>query len=261
MACAVNTLFVNTLHWTRPAEWQVVHHYDIYRLTANATGSLTTASIVGKVGLGQDHFVDVVTAVAGYWYWIKGISWSEKSSVFSLGITAIVTSPSISLPSLSVGDLTVTSSFDLPDDTVSAGEGYLRWSTTDAEPQYGDGTSWHYLGSPKYIYMSTSAAAEGDIHISDTANWNSNKALIKSIRVNTTSNHWDLWLLQNDNGYAVDDATIPRVQLMDGGNGNESIYPDLAYEDEDASGEIHLYFNDVTGAATADIFVQGYQLK
>jgi hypothetical protein len=46
----------------------------------------------------------------------------------------------------------------------------------------------------------------------------------------TSSTDWDLWILQNDNGYAADDANIPKMQIMEAGNGNANIYLDLPYE-------------------------------
>jgi len=34
----------------------------------------------------------------------------------------------------------------------------------------------------------------------------------------------------------------------------------LSYEDEDDSKEVHLYYNDDSGANTADIYIVGYGL-
>ena len=107
----------------------------------------------------------------------------------------------------------------------------------------------------------TSQAAATDIHLSDGTNWNTSKALIKSVRVVTSSTDWDLYLLQNDNGYSTDDATIPMLQIMDSGDGDDIIWMDLAYQDEDASGEVHVYFVDNSGSNTFDIYVQGFKLR
>jgi len=119
------------------------------------------------------------------------------------------------------------------------------------------------LSCPPYIYIkATGQASAIDLHLSDGTNWNTSKALIKTIRVITDSTDWDAWLLQNDNGYAVDDATIPMKQIMDGGgDGDTTIWLDLPYQDEDASGEIHLYFVDNSGSETFDIIIQGYKLR
>jgi hypothetical protein len=86
------------------------------------------------------------------------------------------------------------------------------------------------------------------------------KALIKEIEVTTSSTDWDLYLLQNDNGYAIDDANLPKRELNVGGNGTETIYVDQPYEDEDATGEVHLYWVDNSGSNTADIIITGYEL-
>lgn len=114
---------------------------------------------------------------------------------------------------------------------------------------------------PTYLYIKALAQAEGDLHLSDGTNWNVSKALIKMIRIVTASTDWDLYLLQNDNGHAADDANIPEMQIMDAGNGNSNIYLDFAYHDEDTSGEVHLYFIDNIAANTADIYVLGHGLK
>lgn len=112
----------------------------------------------------------------------------------------------------------------------------------------------------KLIFIKALAQNEGDLHLSDNTNWNTNKALIKSIRIVTSSTDWDLYMLQNDNGFAANDANIPSLQIMNEGNGNATIYPDSPYEDEDESKEVHLYFIDNSGANTADIYINGFDL-
>lgn len=112
----------------------------------------------------------------------------------------------------------------------------------------------------EYIYIKATAQSEGDLHLS-AESWAVSKALIKFIRVVTASTDWDLYLLQNDNGYAADDANIPKLQIMEAGNGNAVIMLNLAYEDEDASGEVHLYYVDNSGANTADIYVVGASME
>ena len=71
------------------------------------------------------------------------------------------------------------------------------------------------------------------ISLSSLGTWNVSKAMITTVIIETTSIDWDLWILQNDNGYGVDDAAIPKVQLMEAGNGNRLINLNHAYEDED----------------------------
>lgn len=116
------------------------------------------------------------------------------------------------------------------------------------------------IDCPTYISIKATSQSEGDIHLSDVTNWGVSKALIKMIRVITSSTDWDLYILQNDNGYAVDDANIPKMQIMESGSGNATIRLDLPYEDEDDTYEVHLYFADNSGSNTADIYTIGYEM-
>lgn len=116
------------------------------------------------------------------------------------------------------------------------------------------------LGCPTYKYIKATTQAEGDLHLSDATHWGISKALIKYIRIVTSSTDWDLYILQNDNGYATDDATILKLKIGDGIYGNANLWLDLPYEDEDDSDEVHLYFLDNSGTNTADIYVLGFEL-
>jgi hypothetical protein len=116
------------------------------------------------------------------------------------------------------------------------------------------------IGCPAYIFIKTTAQPEGDLHLSDATNWAVSKALIKAVRVVTSSTDWDLYLLQNDNGHSANDGNIPEIQIMEAGNGNADIFLNLPYEDEDGSDEVHLYYSDNSGANTADIYIIGYQM-
>jgi len=116
-------------------------------------------------------------------------------------------------------------------------------------------------GGSALIYIKATGQAEGDLHLSDGSNWDTDKSVIKAVRVITTSTDWELWLLQNDNGYATDDATIPMIQLIGGASGDVDLFPDLSYEDEDASGEVHVYYQSASGSETADIIIQGHTLE
>ena len=89
----------------------------------------------------------------------------------------------------------------------------------------------------------------------------SSKANIKIVRVVTSSTDWDMYILQNDNSFATDDANIPKKQIMEAGNGNTDIDLDLPFEDEDASSEVHIYYLDNSGANTADIYVIGEKMR
>ena len=112
----------------------------------------------------------------------------------------------------------------------------------------------------RYIYIKAETQSEGDLHLSDGTNWAASTALIKTIRVVTSSTDWDLYLLQNDNGYAADDGNIPKMQIVEAGNGDLDIYLDHPYKDEDNSAEVHLYYIDNEAANTADIYIIGLAL-
>ena len=114
-------------------------------------------------------------------------------------------------------------------------------------------------GQMTYVSLKATTQSEGDLHLSN-ASWGVSKALINSIRVVTSSTNWDLYILQNDNGFAVDDAAIPKYMVARGINGNANLKIDLPYEDEDASSEVHLYYLDNSGANTADIYIIGTEL-
>lgn len=116
-------------------------------------------------------------------------------------------------------------------------------------------------GQLVYSYIKATSQSEGDLHLSDAVNWNINKAHISKIKVVTSSTDWDLFLLQNDNGYAADDANIPMTQLMGNGNGDLEITVNEEYEDEDSSKEVHLYYRDNAGTDTADFYIEGYELQ
>lgn len=92
MACAINTSGINIVRWTEPAQYYSVHHYDIYRRNDTNTAAITTADVVGRVGLGTTVFADVITAPdTTQAYWVKSIGWGNTSSAFSLTITCSVT--------------------------------------------------------------------------------------------------------------------------------------------------------------------------
>jgi hypothetical protein len=106
-------------------------------------------------------------------------------------------------------------------------------------------------------YIKATGQSEGDLHLSDATNWATSTSLIKTIRVETSSTDWDLWLLQNDNSFATDDANIPKMQIVEAGNGDQIVSLDHPYEDEDATDEVHLYYLDNSGANTATIYIMG----
>ncbi len=115
-------------------------------------------------------------------------------------------------------------------------------------------------GTDMYINLVKTSQIAGDLHFSDISNWASTKALLKDIKVITTSTNWDLYLLQNNNGFAANDANVPAKLIMERGRGNESIALDYSYEDEDLSETLHLYWRDNVGSVTADFYITGVEL-
>lgn len=116
---------------------------------------------------------------------------------------------------------------------------------------------------PKIIKLisDTGWASGSDIHLSG-ASWDTDKALIYELKLETSSTDWGLWLLQNDNGYAADDADIPARPIITNAKGDKSIYISIPYEDEDASQEIHLYWVDNNAATTLNkIIITGIKLS
>ncbi len=116
------------------------------------------------------------------------------------------------------------------------------------------------ISSMRHVYIKATNQAPGNIHLSGQY-WNTSKALIKEIHVSTASTNWDLYLIQNDNGYATNDAVIPRRSIGTGYNGNQIISVDIPYLDEDSTNEVHLYYLDNSGANNATIIVVGLETK
>ncbi|MBD3183725.1 hypothetical protein GF312_15655 [Candidatus Poribacteria bacterium] len=114
--------------------------------------------------------------------------------------------------------------------------------------------------SISHVFIKAINQPAGDLHLSDPANWNVSKAIIKIIRVVNQSTDWDLYLLQNGNGHTVNDANIPEIQIMQSGNGDANIYLDIPYQDEDGSNQVHLYYADNSGSNTADIYIIGCEI-
>ena len=115
------------------------------------------------------------------------------------------------------------------------------------------------LGCPTYKYIKAATQSEGDLHLSG-ATWAVSKALIQMVRVVTSSTNWDLYILQNDNSYATDDANIPKLKIAGSISGNANIMLNTPYEDEDASSEVHLYWTSASGVDTADFYILGFEL-
>jgi len=113
-------------------------------------------------------------------------------------------------------------------------------------------------GSALHVYLK-SGSISGDVSLSGSE-WSTSKAVITTIIVETLSTDWDLFLLQNNNGYAADDAIVPRVSVFESGSGNSIIPMNHAYKDEDSLDSVHIYFNDNVGSETGVVIIAGYTL-
>ena len=206
---------------------------------------------------GAGSFSDI--QVAGSYF-----AGNQTADVSGLPTSSVRFDSNINLQShdfTTTGKVTISGGLNIPTDVAGVNAGDIRYNSTDVALEYFDGSNFHDAGSPKYIYIKASAQSEGDLHLLDASNWATSKANIKTIRVVTSSTDWDMYILQNDNGFATDDANIPKKQIMEAGNGDTDIYLDLPFEDEDASSEVHIYYLDNSGANTADIYVIGEKMR
>ena len=146
------------------------------------------------------------------------------------------------------------------DEDAMGSDSDVHVPTQQSVKKYVDDSLVGVGGDMTSVYIKATAQSEGDLHLSDGGTWNVSKAHINQIRVITSSTDWDLYVLQNDNGFAADDANIPMLQVMGNGNGSLALEDDFDYEDEDATGEVHLYYLDNSGANTADIYIKGTEL-
>ena len=113
----------------------------------------------------------------------------------------------------------------------------------------------------RYIRAKQAGVFPGTVNLSDSVNWDVDKALIKTIIVETIITDCILFILQNDNGLSTDDANISTFEVIASGNGNELIHLDHPYEDEDGTQEFHVVWQiNVQQFSTVDITVIGIEL-
>ncbi len=91
-----------------------------------------------------------------------------------------------------------------------------------------------------------------DYHVLDATTWAVSKARILALILETGSADWDFFLLQNDNGFATNDATVKRRQVVSNGSGSMDLHLDMPYEDEDSTSELHFYYRDNAGTNKLD---------
>lgn len=149
---------------------------------------------------------------------------------------------------------------NVPSEVTEPNQNDLRIANSSIE--FYDGSEWQSADCPKIITIKKESQSEGDIHISDETYWNTSKSILNVIKIKTDSTNWNLWLIQNGNGYLTDDARISKFQLMKNGYLDKNIcLGNFPYEDEDDGKEVHLYFEDVAGTNTFDITIQGVKAR
>lgn len=181
-------------------------------------------------------------------------------------------SPKVNLEQISVRQINLENNTDFQyiySGHLTASNPGIRYNRVVEKWQFShNGTDYLDFGTgggsgssvPTYIIVQGTNLS-GDIHLQDGTNWGIDKSIVKTVIVETASTDWDLYILQNDNGFSTNDANVPAMQLMASGNGNVTIQRDFPYEDEDATDEVHLYFVDNAASNTVDITIIGYALQ
>ncbi len=157
------------------------------------------------------------------------------------------------------GRFIVSGSLNIPSDAVGVSQGDIRYSTTDIEPQYYDGSNWHYMGSPKGVYIKETGRSAGNLNLTSTT-WDIDKSLISMIKIVTTSDNWDAVLYPDDD--FDESGIIPSMNIMTAGNTSEVIdMGNYYYIDADSSSELHMKITDNDSSSTFDIYCFGVQAK
>lgn len=149
------------------------------------------------------------------------------------------------------GTRAMTGPLKLHSNSTGTQAGELRWSSTDTEPQYYDGSNWHYMGSPKQITATDTSQAEGNNSLTGLAN----KYAIKWLFIDTTSTDWTLTI------YTKDDYATGELELIPNRDGDCYLYIDLPWQDADSTSEFHYNFTSASGSETHDITFYGEQMK
>lgn len=110
-------------------------------------------------------------------------------------------------------------------------------------------------------YIVATGSTTGDLHLSGST-WATSKANINYIRVDTSSTAWNMYLIQNANGYATNDAIIPALQIMNNGYLNQVIYLNHLYFSEDDDSSVHVYWDSsVSSSITGNLYIIGSEAK
>ena len=113
-------------------------------------------------------------------------------------------------------------------------------------------------GVPEYFLIEDAGLVGGYSSLTNPLNsWNTSKALIKEIKVDTSSTNWLLKIIPKASGVS---GEIPDRTVMDHGFESETIFLDLPYEDEDDSNSVHIELLDYSGVYDFDIHIIGTEL-
>ncbi|MHA1852574.1 MAG: hypothetical protein ACTSUF_03595 [Candidatus Heimdallarchaeaceae archaeon] len=162
----------------------------------------------------------------------------------------------------SATDLSVTSSdghFTAPTARNSSPyEGDIRCDTTNKVIEFYDGSDWQSADCPKVIYASGTLSDGAMGYVSDATNWNTDNAIIKHIKITTSSTDWDLTIYSDSDGTS---GMFGSIDLVKNANGNLDISLDLPYKDNDGAQRVHLKFTDNAGSNTATCLVMGIKAR
>jgi len=109
---------------------------------------------------------------------------------------------------------------------------------------------------PKIVYIPDQALADATKEDFTHANWNVQAAIIKAVKVVTTSTDWDLLIsCHNDQSSGM----FSTVKIGQGLSGNQVILLDLPYIDDEGLYEMHMQFDDNGGSAGATVDIYGVE--
>ena len=151
--------------------------------------------------------------------------------------------PSSKLGSSSTGGFLSGSDLDMTNGSKDATITGLRLPTNDS-----DAATKQYVDEAGTVLKTVNGnnVSPGNHSLSGF----SNAAIINRISITTASTDWNLILYSKDN-YSSDP-----IRIFINRNGNYIIYPNLPYEDKDATSELHYNFTDNGGSNIYSIEVQ-----
>jgi len=107
----------------------------------------------------------------------------------------------------------------------------------------------------KNIYLLAENQSEGNLTLSN-ATWGATKSFIESIKVETSSTDWDMWLCETS---AFDKTLITTRQIAANRNGNYDITISRTYNSDATN--VYLIYTDNSGTNTADILISGEERR